>query len=64
MKDFWIVCTWDSYYPYGGLDNIRLVTFCEEEAKEHLKEWESRREGWKSDFCEIYHSSDLPWSEE
>ncbi len=61
MKDFWIVCEYYQYYPKKGIDNITLVTFDKEEAYKYLSAWELKQ-GCKSDYCEIYHSSCLPWS--
>jgi len=65
MKDFWIVCKWDMYYPLGGISNIVLVTFDQDEALRVKQEYEDKG-GFLTgyDYCEIFHSSDLPWSNE
>ena len=62
MKEFWIVCKWDKYYPQGGLRNIVLVTTDYEEALRVRDSWESK-ENWSDDYdcCGIFHSEDLPW---
>lgn len=75
MKEFWIVCEWDNYYPSGGIDNIALITFDYKEAKDMYETWStSPKQGYKdsstnlwvvsrTDNCEIYSSNELPWSE-
>lgn len=70
MKEFFIVCKWDNYYPSGGIGDIVLVTEDWVEAVEYLREWENQEEGWidgkffvkEGDNCVIYSSNNLPWS--
>nr|DAH57202.1 MAG TPA: hypothetical protein [Caudoviricetes sp.] len=63
MKDFWIVCKWDMYYPLGDIRNIVLVTFDQDEALRVKQEYQDKG-GFLTDYdyCEIFHSSTLPWS--
>lgn len=63
MREFWIVCTWSTYYPGADIQNIVLVTFDENEAFEERSKIMSHKE-WVEDIdnCEVFHSSKLPWS--
>lgn len=59
---FYIVCGWDQYYPYGGIDNIMLVTTSHKEALDFI-EREGVKPAWeRRHFYELYDSTDLPWS--
>lgn len=59
MKDFWIVCGWDQYYPLGGIRNILFVSFNEDEARNVIKKYQ---QSGSADFYTLFHSSELPWS--
>lgn len=75
MKEFWIVCKWDNYYPSGGIDDISLITFNWQEAKDMYEAWfispkQDYRDAvtnlWvdsRTDNCKIYSSSQLPWGD-
>lgn len=59
MKDFYLVCGWDHYYPSGGIQGIKFVTLNYSEALIYLEGVQK-----KFDNAYIYKASDLPWTEE
>lgn len=61
MKEFWIVCGWDQYYPCAGLGDIVAVCFSYQQAKEIMEEHQQSNR--QRDYYEICHSSELPWVE-
>lgn len=63
MKEFFIVCKWDDYYPRPGIENIILVTFDLEEALAVQNKWVEDGE-WLTgyDNCDVFSSNLLPWS--
>lgn len=64
MKEFYIVCKWDHYYPSSGIGNIVLVTASLDEAEAMKEEHSRQARNADYDQCEIYHSSELPWGKE
>lgn len=60
---FYIVCGWDQYYPYAGIDNIMLVTTYQDEALDFVGREDVKPAWERKDFYEIYDSNDLPWSD-
>ena len=59
---FYIVCGWDQYYPYGGINNIMLVTTSREEALDFIDRKDVKALWDRKDYYELFDSTDLPWS--
>lgn len=62
MKEFWIVCGWDKYYPCAGLGDIVAVCFSRELAEKIADE--HKHSVGACDYYEVCHSSELPWVQE
>lgn len=61
---FYMVCAWDQYYPYGGIDNIKAVFQDKEAAERYLDELQNvnEKDRWElRDHYEIFSSDELPW---
>jgi len=73
MDTFYLVCAWDGYYPEGGLNNIHLVTFDEQEAKDFREECvrigipcpydKTSDSRYHRDNVVMFTSDQLPWSD-
>lgn len=59
MKEFWIVCGWNNYYPWADIGNIIAVCFSYEQATEIMEK--HKQGGYPRDYYEVCHSSELPW---
>lgn len=62
--EFYLVCSWDQYYPSSGIGNIKGVFLTYEEAERYMKEIQDvpEKDKWKlRDYYEIYSSHELPW---
>lgn len=57
MNEFYLVTAWHSFYPDGGIQNIKLVTYSKQEADEKAV---TLRLSFKK--VEVSSSNELPWS--